>query len=136
MVGEGLFLINDALYKGLGILFLIFLARAVLRKQWLAAGAVTLALAGIIALNEPNPLIGWPINILFFGLMVMTLMRCGLLAMVMSLFITTFAGFFPLSTDLSVWYASEIVFTIVVVLAIALFGLRTALAGQPLFSPD
>ena len=136
MVGESLFLINDALFKGLGILFLIFLARTVLRKQWLAAGAVTLALAGIIALNEPNPVIGWPINILFFGLMVMTLMRCGLLAMVMSLFITTFAGFFPLSTDLSVWYASEIVFTIAVVLAIALFGLRTALAGQPLFSPD
>ncbi len=136
MLGEALFLINDALYKGLGILFLIFLARAVLRTQWLAAAGVTLALAGIIALNEPNPLIGWPINILFFGLMVLTLMRCGLLAMVLALFITTFAGFFPLSTDLSVWYASEIVFTVLVVLAIALFGLRTALAGQPVFSPD
>jgi len=136
MVSEALFLINDSLFKGLGILFLIFLARAALRKQWLAAGAVTLALAGIIALNEPRPLIGWPVNILFFGLMVGTLMRCGLLAMVLALFITTFSGFFPLSTDLSVWYAGEIVFTAVVVLAIALFGLRTALAGQPLISAE
>ena len=136
IVGEALFLINDSLYKGLGILFLIFLARTVLRKQWLAAGAVTLALAGIIALNEPNPLIGWPVNILFFGLMVLTLMRCGLLAMVLALFVTTFVGFLPLMTDLSVWYAGEIVFTALVVLAIALFGLRTALAGQPLLSPD
>jgi len=136
MVGDALFLINDALYKGLGILFLLFLARTVLRKQWLAAAAVTAALAGIIALDEPSRLIGWPVNILFFALMVMTLMRCGLLAMVLSLFVTTFAGFFPLITDLSVWYASEIVFTALVVLAIAVFGFRTALAGQPLFAEE
>ncbi len=136
MVGEALFLINDSLYKGLGILFLIFLARTVVRKQWLAAAAVTLALAGIIALNEPQPLISWPVNILFFGLMVTTLMRCGLLAMVVALFVTTFAGSFPLSTDLSVWYASEIVFTFLVVLAIGLFGLRTALADQQFLPAD
>jgi len=136
MVGDALFLIDDTLYKGLGILFLIFLARTVLRKQWLAAAVVTGALAGIIALNEPNRLIGWPVNILFFGLMVMTLMRCGLLTMVVALFITTFAGFFPLSTDFSVWYASEIVFTILVVVGIALFGFRTALADQSLFAAE
>ncbi len=136
MVGESLFLINDALYKGLGILFLIFLARSIMRKQWLAAGAVTLALAGIIALNEPNALIGWAVNILFFDLMVVTLMRCGLLTMVVALFITTFAGFFPLSTDLSVWYAGEIVFTIVVIVGIALYGFRTALGDQPLFATE
>jgi hypothetical protein len=134
MVGEALFLIDDALYKALGILFLIFLAKTLLRSQWLAAGAVTLALAGIIALNEPNPLIGWPVNILFFAVMVMTVMRCGLLAMVVALFVTTFIGFFPLSADLSVWYASEIVFTALVVLAMAVYGFRTALAGQNLFA--
>lgn len=133
MVGEGLFLIDDAIYKALGILFLIFLAKTLLRSQWLAAGAVTLALAGIIALNEPNPLIGWPVNILFFAVMVMTVMRCGLLAMVVALFTTTFIGFFPLGADLSVWYANEIVFTVLVVLAMAGYGLRTALAGQNLF---
>ena len=136
MVGDALFLINDALYKSLGILFLIFLARTVLRKQWLAAAAVTFALAGIIALNEPNRVIGWSVNILFFALMVMTLMRCGLLAMVLSLFVTTFAGLFPLTTDLTVWYASEIVFTGLVVLAIAVFGFRTALGNQTLFAEE
>jgi hypothetical protein len=132
LVGEALFQVNDTLYKGLGILFLIFLARAVLRSEWLAAGAVTLALAGIVAPSQPVQSIAWAVEILFFGLMVMTVMRCGLLSMVIALFVTTFCGFFPLGTDLSAWYASEIIFTAGVVIAIAVYGLRTALAGQKL----
>ena len=134
MAGEALFLIDDILYKALGILFLIFLARTILRSQWLAAGAVTLALSGIIALNEPIPMIGWPVNILFFGIIVMTLMRRGLLRMVVALFTTIFIGSFPLVSDFSVWYASEIVFTVLAILILALYGFRTALAGQSLFA--
>jgi Protein kinase domain len=133
LVGETLFQINDSLYKGLGILFLIFVARAVLRSEWIAAGVVTLALAGIVAPSQSSPWIGWPVEILFFALMVMTMMRCGLLSMVIALFVTTFVGFFPLSADLSVWYASEVLFTAGVVVALAVYGFRTALAGQKLF---
>ena len=44
--------IVDTLNKSLGILFLIFLARMLLRKQWLAAGVVVVALAGMYATNE------------------------------------------------------------------------------------
>jgi hypothetical protein len=35
-----------------------------------------------------------------------------------------------------VWYVAEILFTMLVVLAPAVFGLRTALAGQPLLIED
>jgi hypothetical protein len=38
--GEFLFLAVDALFRSLGILFPIFLARTFLRKQWLAAGMI------------------------------------------------------------------------------------------------
>ena len=136
MVGESLFLIDDALYKALGILFLIFLARTVLKKQWLAAGVITLLLAGILALNEPSPLIGWPVNIVFFGVMVLVLMRYGLLALVVGMFLSIFIGSFPLGTNFSAWYASQIVYTVAVVLVVALFGFRSALAGQSLFAED
>ena len=133
MVGETVYLIDDALFKGLGILFLIFLARTLLRKQWLAAGVITIALAGILAPNEPSALIGWPVNLVFFGVMVLTLMRCGLLTMVVALFTSVFIGSSPMGTDFSVWYVAQIAFTIFVVLATAVFGFRTALAGRPLF---
>lgn len=133
MVGESLYLIDDALYKALGILFLIFLARTLLRRQWLTAGVITVALAGILAPNEPSPLIGWPVNLVFFGVMVLILMRCGLLSLVVAMFISIFVGSFPLGTDFSVWYVAAIWFTIAVVLAPALLAFRVALADQPLF---
>ncbi|HYL37705.1 MAG TPA: protein kinase [Bryobacteraceae bacterium] len=136
MIGESLFVMVDAFYKSLGILFLLFLARMLLRKQWLAAGVVTVALAGIIAANITIWYIGWPVNIAFFGIMVLVLVRFGLLALVVAMFVSLFVDSFPLGTDLSVWYAGEIVFTIVVVLVPALFALRTALAGQRLLVED
>jgi serine/threonine-protein kinase len=133
MIGESLFVFVDALYKALGILFLIFLARTVLRKQWLAAGLVTVALAGIIAANITILYIGWPVNLIFFGVMVLTLMRFGLLSLVVALFFSVFLSSFPMGTDFTVWYVGEIVFTILIVLAPAVFAFRTALAGQRLF---
>ena len=55
LAGHLLFLVSDALYKSLGILFLIFLARTLLRKQWLAAGVIVIVLAAINAANALNP---------------------------------------------------------------------------------
>jgi len=136
LAGEFLFLVSDALYKSLGILFLIFLARTLLRKQWLAAGVIVILLAAINAANAINPFIGWPINIVFFGVAVFTLMRFGLLTMAVALFISIFAGQFPLTTDWSVWYSGEMAFTAIAVVAFALFGFRTAQAGRSLFKDE
>jgi hypothetical protein len=97
---------------------------------------VVLALAAMSAFNEVNPFIGWPVNILFFGLMVFTLMRFGLLAMALAIFVTIYLSQFPLYTDFSVWYAGDVAFTLLFTAALALFGFRTALAGQALFKTE
>jgi hypothetical protein len=136
LAGQFLYVVADALYKSLGILFLIFLGRMLLRKQWLAAGVIVVTLAGINAANAINPFIGWPVNIAFFGVVVFTLMRFGLLSMSVALFMSLFIGQFPLTADWSVWYSGEIAFTAIAVLAIALFGFRTAQAGQSLFKEE
>jgi serine/threonine-protein kinase len=136
MAGAFLFLIVDTLNKSLGILFLIFLGRTLLRKQWLTAGIVVVCLAAMYAPNEPNPWIAWPINILFFGLMVFTLMQFGLLAVAVAIFIAIFLSQFPLSTDFSAWYAGDVAFVLIVVIGLAVYGFRTALAGQPIFKGE
>jgi len=136
LAGEFLLLIADTLNKALGILFLIFLFRVLLRQQWLAAGVVIILLAAMYAMNDPNPYIGWSTNILFFGLMVFTLMRFGLLAVAAALFVAVFVNQFPLNTDLSVWYAGDTAFTLLFTAAVAVWGFRTALAGQPLLKAD
>jgi len=136
LTGQFLYLFVDTLSKSLGILFLIFFCLVMLRKQWLAASVVVVMLAGIYAINDSNALIGWPVNILFFGLMVFTLMRFGLLAVAAALFVAVFLNQFPVNTDLSVWYAGDAAFTILFTVALAVFGFRTTLAGQPLFKMD
>ena len=108
LAGQFLYVIADALYKSLGVLFLIFLGRMLLRKQWLAAGVIVVSLAGINAANAISPFIGWPVNIAFFGVVVFTLMRFGLLSMSIALFMSLFIGQFPLTADWSVWYSGEI----------------------------
>ena len=136
LVGEFVFLIVDSLYKSLGILFLIFLARVLVRKQWLAAGVVTITLGAMYAFNESNLWIGWTVNLLFFGMMVFTVMRFGLLALAVAMFVTLFLNQFPMNTDFSVWYAGDVAFTLLVVATVAIYGFRTALAGQPLFKSE
>jgi len=136
LAGQFLYVVADALYKSLGVLFLIFLGRMLLRKQWLAAGVIVVSLAGINAANAINPFIGWPVNIAFFSVVVFTLMRFGLLSMSVALFMSLFIGQFPLTADWSVWYSGEIAFTAIAVLAVALFGFRTAQAGQSLFKQE
>jgi serine/threonine-protein kinase len=134
--GQFLFTIVDTLNKSLGILFLMFLARTLFRKQWLAAGLVVMVLAGIYAPNELNPWIGWGINILFFGVMVFSLMRFGLLVMAVGIFLGIFLNQYPLGTDFSVWYSGSMIFTLIVTLAIVAFGFRGSLAGRPLFKAE
>jgi hypothetical protein len=83
-----------------------------------------------------SALIGWPVNLVFFGVVVLTVMRCGLLSMAMAIFVVGFLALFALGTDLSVWYAGEILFTAAVILVPALFAFRTSLAGRTLIRED
>ena len=134
--GEFLFLIIDALFRSLGILFMIFLGRTILRKQWLAAGVITIALAGILAANAEHPLIEWPVSLLFFGLMIFALMRFGLLVLSVAMFVVLLFVSFPIGSDVTVWYVGTTAFVLIAVLALSLYGARMALAGQPLFKDD
>jgi hypothetical protein len=135
MVGYGIFQMQDALYKSLGILFLIFLARTLLRRQWLAAGVITIALAGIEAPSAGLAYIAWPVNLIFFALLVFTLMRFGLVTEVVAMFTSIVTGAFVLSTNFSL-YSGEIAFTFFLLLVPAFYGFRIALAGQPIFTAE
>ena len=136
LAGHVLFMIVDTLNKSLGILFLIFLCRVVLRKQWLAAGVIVVVLAAMEATNGGNPFIGWSVNIVFFGLMVITLMQLGLVALTAAMFVAIFLSQFPVTTDFSVWYSGQVAFTFIVLLALAAYGFRIALAGQRLIRDE
>jgi len=61
------------------------------------------------------------------------LYRYGLLALILTIFFVHLTIFFPITSDLSAWYAADFVLAAIIGLAIVGFGFYTSLAGQPLF---
>ena len=64
-------------------------------------------------------------------LFILLLVRVGLLAAVMQVYVFGLFIFFPVTADLGAWYAGAGVTALLVLAALTLFGFTTALAGRP-----
>lgn len=125
--------VTAGLFNALIPLFLLLLFVVILRRTWLALGALWLLLALLIALvTQPNIVLS-PFAALTALLIVIVLYRYGLLAAVASIFCYHLWVFFPMTTELGAWYAFDFLLALGVCLALALYGCYIALAGQSLF---
>ena len=70
---------------------------------------------------------------LFASLLVLVLYRYGLLAAIAALFVTHLWVFYPITTELTAWYAMDFTIALVICVALAIYGFYISLAGQPLF---
>jgi serine/threonine-protein kinase len=119
----------------LGLFFLFFLLRAVLRRTWLAVAAIMLLEILLITLTPvPNPSIRWITTAAFallIGVTVVNLVRFGVLTVVVALALSqgilTDTAF---GSDLSAWYAPTMYLAIGIVAALALWSFRHALGGR------
>jgi hypothetical protein len=66
-------------------------------------------------------------------LVVVTVARLGLLAMIAFQLFFTLSFHLPTTSDLSSWYAQDTVLMVVLLAALAVYGYRISVAGQPLF---
>ncbi|HEX9304927.1 MAG TPA: serine/threonine-protein kinase [Thermoanaerobaculia bacterium] len=122
----------------LAFALLFFLLRAVLRKEWLAAGAFALIMAvplsGVATeRGEAGGLIAAAFGLIKAAAFILVFLRFGLLALVFGNFFGHFLEF-PLTTDSSAWYAGTSLFLLLVLAAVAIYGFRIALAGRPMYS--
>jgi eukaryotic-like serine/threonine-protein kinase len=120
----------------LAFALLFFLLRAVLRKEWLAAGAFVLIMA--VPFEGGERIAGGTLIAAAFGLVraagfILVFLRFGFLALVIGNFFGHFLEF-TLTTDSSAWYAGTSLFLLLVLASIAIYGFRIALAGRPVFS--
>ncbi len=115
----------------LSLALFFFLARAILRKEWLAAIVVVLIVA------TPSYLTGGPIagafGLVRAAALIVVFVRFGLLALMFAEYFGHFLEF-PLTTDSSAWYSGTSFFLILVLAGLAVYGFRIALAGRPMFS--
>ncbi len=121
------------------VLFLtLFLLRALLRKQWLAAIVWVVAWAAVRmfqgnAMPFPENLYLAALYVLIYSLLVFILLRLGFFALVVSTFVldTMSRSFF--TTDFSAWYGVSSLAVVLLIAALGLWGFRLALGSRPLF---
>jgi predicted Ser/Thr protein kinase len=132
MTGEMLGLLITGIGEGLFLVFLFFLLRVMLRRQWLAAAVVILPFTVLGALS------GAPVTVILFDSLsllfsIAGMIWFGVLSAVVTNFVLILLQYYLLTTDFSVWYAGPTVAAVAVVLALTAYAFHTAVAGRPLF---
>lgn len=117
----------------LGALFILFLLRALLRKEWAAAAAWVFLFTAIAAAGSQFDPVASVGSLIFSSLAVFVMIRFGLLALVANALVYNILQNFPLTTQWSAWYAGISLTGILLIAAMAFYGFYTSLGGQPVF---
>jgi hypothetical protein len=122
-----------SLFIALAFLFVLFLFRALLRKEWAAAVAFVLLFTVFGAAPsqfDPTAVVG---ALIFSSLAVFLLRRLGLLALVVAFVFTGLLTDCPLTTQGSAWYAGISLAGILLLAGLAFYGFYASLGGRPVF---
>jgi hypothetical protein len=131
-----LFSVSRAIPASLGVLFAFFLLRSLLRRSWLAAAMLVSLIVFPTAFLSAWPAVTASFDLVVISLLLWIVARFGVLAAAMALFVEAFLANLPLTSDFSAWYAGSTWFALVVLVVIAFWSFRIALAGRPLFGED
>ncbi len=141
-VGSMILNIYNQLFVSALVLTFLVLLGILLRRRWLAVVAffviyLAIDLLGRIS-SPPNSMaavaLGMSISLAIGIIMVITLLRFGLLAGMVSSCMLPILGGFLFTFDLSRWYASGSLIVLAVVLGTLAYGFVISLGGQRLFS--
>jgi hypothetical protein len=125
--------ITASLLLGLGLLFLFLLFTIILRKERLGILAVGLLFYLGIGLSLTNNPLGWLLAAVGVFLHLFPLYRYGLLVMVSSEFFFHLYIIYPITHQLSSWYAASYLLGLIVNVGLAAYALRTSIGDQKLF---
>jgi hypothetical protein len=126
--------VTGAFFISFIFLFVLFIFRVVLRKEWAAAVACVLLLTFFRpeTTSSLTPAVVMS-DLITNGLVVFMLLRFGLLAVVVSFAFGNLLGDFPLTTQGSVWYANLSYAGFILIAAVVFYGFQVSLGGRPIF---
>jgi predicted Ser/Thr protein kinase len=114
--------------------FLLLLFLKLMRREVPAFITVWILLTVFSTLISQSNLVMVPLNAVTTFLAVLALRRYGLLALTAALFLAHLLIFFPVTTDLSAWYATDFTIALVICLALGAYAAYTSLGGTKLFA--
>jgi hypothetical protein len=114
-------------------LFLFFLVRLLIRKEWIAASMVALVLSASALVEPVNPVVSTLLVFLGWGAVMLALLRFGLVGNLAGWLTVSVLQVLPMAPSLSAWYARTEVVGLLLVLAIAVAMFVISLGGRPVF---
>lgn len=114
--------------------FLLLAFVAVLRNETLSLIALGILMVVMGMLISDSSLIMLPFSALSAFLVVFVLRRYGLLALSAALFVAHLYVFFPITTDLTAWYASDFTIALLICVGLGAFAAYTSVGGAKVFA--
>jgi hypothetical protein len=128
--------VASSLFGPLLILFLLFVLRVALRKEWAAAIVCSLIVGLLNSSGTAYPAVDLPINLIQAAMVVLVMLRFGLVPAIAGSLLSDFLLGVPRTLDFSLWYAHMGMLPVVLVALVAIYGFRVSLAGRPLFKAE
>jgi hypothetical protein len=117
----------------LGFLTFLVLCQVLLRRRWLAVG-LTWLLVVVVSLSGENYAVEIPMAAVWSALFLFAAVRFGVLAFTVSFFVYRLLAPAPLTLDLARWYAARGLFSVGLILALAIWAFRVSLGRKAAFA--
>jgi hypothetical protein len=119
----------------IGIFFLIFGVRLVVRKQWIAISFAFVLMSLVQGLqSQQTTVLGWVASAAVWAILIFVIVRFGILATLIAFVYANTLLVLPLTLDFSAWYADRMWFGLAVLAIVTGTGVYLALAGRPVFA--
>jgi serine/threonine-protein kinase len=123
--------LNSLLFSSM-LMFLLLLLTIVTRRERVGVMLLGLLVTSFF-FGSGNLVLDALVGVAAACVTLFVLLRFGMLALVFMEFFLLFFSFYPVTTDFNAWYAGAAAFGAALAVALILYGLKTSLAGQPLF---
>ena len=124
-----------AFTNGLQFFLILFLLRALVRKAWIAAILLVAIFTSVKAApaDHGGPVL-WMFWTIIYGILVFLMLRYGMFALMVMIFVINSSIELYMTPDYSAWYGLSSLALLLMMSALALWGFRVSLGGRPLFS--
>jgi len=109
---------------------LFFILRFILRKEWLAGLGFMLFFIVGRSIDSTNPVGTLATYAIVYGIIVFVLLRYGVLALVVTIFVTDLVPEILFTTNFSAWYGSGSLLILALTVGLSILAFRYALGGQ------
>src|SRR6185369_17384474 len=128
--------LSAGLFLSFICVFLLLVFVAVLRNELLSLIALWLLITVMGSLITSSSLIMVPFSAVSAVLVVFVLHRYGLLTLIAALFVAHLYVFFPITTDLTAWYATDFTIALVICLVLGVYAAYASVGGSKVFGAE